>query len=83
MTPSALGNAPVDEPAGHPLEELVPRLDAALAGHGLTGPSAVEGARPYGGRSGLLFLCREIAAAPPQAPTADQRRQRLSQLLNN
>jgi len=38
--------------------ELAGALDDLLAGRGLTGPSLIAGAQPFGGRSGLVFIRR-------------------------
>lgn len=57
-------------------DQLAAELDEALAGRGLAGPAYLAGARPVGGKSGLVFL-RRIG---PAAET-DDRRQRLARLL--
>lgn len=57
-------------------DEMAALFDGVLAGQDLSGPAFLAGARPYGGRSGLLFIRRE---GPAEAD--DQRRRRLAQLL--
>lgn len=60
-------------------EELAAALDSALTGRGLLGADVIEGARPFGGRSGLLFLRRP--ARPAEDEEASIRRGRLARLL--
>lgn len=69
----------IDVPPAADPEALATRLDQALAGGGLSGPPALAGARPFGGRSGLLFLQRTDDSAGPADD--DPRKQRLARLL--
>lgn len=48
----------VDPPESADPEELAGALDKLLAGAGLTGPSLIAGARPFGGSTGLVFIRR-------------------------
>ncbi len=66
----------IDIPPGVDAGQLAHEVDAALADRGLTGPSHLAGARPVGGKSGLVFVRRFGPAAE-----ADDRRQRLAKLL--
>ena len=57
----------VDPPESADPEELARALDELLAGRGLTGPSLIAGARPFGGRTGLVFIRRAEPAEEPGA----------------
>lgn len=58
------------------LDALASRADALLADRGLQGPPALR-ARPYGGRSGMVFL----GASTASRSSGDARRGRLAALL--
>jgi hypothetical protein len=75
------GKALVVEPLAGEAAHLPGQLDALLAEAGLVGPVAVAGAKPFGGRSGLVFLESDLGDSRSGAG-AEVRRQRLAQLLN-
>lgn len=66
----------MDLPVNLGPEVVAAELDSLLAGKGLSGPDRLEGARPFGGRSGLLFLRRQGGPGG-----ADDRMHRLAKLL--
>ncbi len=55
----------VDPPESADPAEIARALDDLLAGRGLTGPSLIAGAQPFGGRTGLVFIRR---AEPREEP---------------
>lgn len=68
----------IDTDAHTDAEELAAELDARLADLGLLGPSVLNGARPVGGKSGLLFIRRTTGSAE-----IEDRRKRLEKLLGD
>lgn len=80
LEPAWAGKAvAIDPEPGTDPEELAALLDSALAGLGLLGSEIVAGARPFGGRSGLVFLRRPVRADGEEEAAA--RRGRLAILL--
>lgn len=80
--PDWVGKAVVIDPTARTdADELAAALDERLAGLNLSGPSVLAGARPVGGKSGLVFIRR--AAGDTRATGGDDRRKRLERLLGD
>jgi len=50
------------------IDDIIQEIDGILADRGLAGPPLLAGARPLGGRSGLLFLRRSHHPADEGGP---------------